>query len=152
MDTTKKAAKVASKGNEQFRIEEFRNSDDGYSAVLVDNVSGSLTLQANASSAAEARKKLDKAVEDGNLVFLDPGIWPASEQTDFSDLDGNERRNAARTNARNNDEARRVVNGYEVLNSDREEPKASKSDVRTETPQRLASGTPTDAQIKAEKK
>lgn len=127
----KDLAKAVNKPENQYRFQEFENADGGYSVAIVDNESGSITLQANSGSAGDAKKRLEEAVEAGNYVFLDPAIPPKVETKTVPDApvakDTDESKSkAAETNAQraqivreNNTtiaEAGLVTDGYAVLN------------------------------------
>lgn len=117
-DVTKMAARLAAKPEDEYRVDEFKNVDGGYSAALVDNKTGSITLQANSGSAGDARKKLEDAVAQGNVLYLDPGVPPEVPQTDYKGMTpGDEREAAARENERSYAEAQRVTDGYNVLST-----------------------------------
>ena len=134
-DITKAAARLASKPDNQYRLQEFENRDGGYSVALVDNESGSITLQANASDAKGARERLRKAIEeDRNLILVDEAIPPKAEEIDVPDAPdapregtqgqadkekarrvNRDRAIAVEANRRNQVEAGRVRDGYVEL-------------------------------------
>lgn len=131
-DITEEAARRAAKPSNQYRVEEFTNQDGEKAAVLIDNESGSITLQANGGN---PREKLQKAVEEGNLVFLDPAVPPEVDQEKVPEPvqlgdnpSGDEKAKANRVNqdiaatTRTNNDRRREAgllrDGYVVLDDE----------------------------------
>lgn len=114
-DVAQTAAELVGKPADEFRVDEFKNDEGGYSAALVNTKTGSITLQANASSASEARKRLTEAVERGNVIKLDPAIVPDTGSKDWSGMAGQERADTAVENKQKRADAGRVTDGYAGL-------------------------------------
>lgn len=132
---TKKAADLAGKKEGHYRLEEFENRDGGKSVALVDNETGSITLQSNSG-----REALEKALERGNLVYLDEGVPPKADTVDVPDAPtgGNKeksnavnvrRMEAVRTNRARQERAGLVTDGYAALG--KEESKAPEPQLKS---------------------
>lgn len=113
VDVTELAAAVARKTGNQYRVETFRNQNDseaeGFSAALIDQGTGSVTLQANAGSVEDATQKLGEAVADGNVVFLDPAVAPAVETQDVPEAATNPKNDKQKEEARQTNFRRAAV-------------------------------------------